>query len=301
MFYHCLSVIESITIRAIVYIFNVQNIIPSTRMLMFIIRSRSYVDRCHGSCRCPDADGTNMRMAICRPSSVSILKSLIHILIRFRYNLCLYWYAFLNTIYDYIATQLWNPTLGLPHEGPNIRTFDISFVVCQYQLLSNQLNDTMALTYRQCNVITHGIIWNFLATTKVRLTIRSWLLLHDVSVNFGKFACMIYRVRNISGCGRWWSHGIALTTLTKKGQFEVWKIWIAIITQTTLPSAFPSTKHQFKVVVCRLNTSRPRQNGRHFADDIFKCIFLNENVWIPIKMSLKFVPKGPISNIPALV
>ena len=49
------------------------------------------------------------------------------------------------------------------------------------------------------------------------------------------------------------------------------------------------------------NTLRPRQNGRHFADDIFKCIFLNENVWISIKISLKFVPKGPIYNIPALV
>ena len=44
-----------------------------------------------------------------------------------------------------------------------------------------------------------------------------------------------------------------------------------------------------------------RQNGRHFADDIFKCIFLNENLWISIKISLKFVPKGPINNIPALV
>ena len=49
------------------------------------------------------------------------------------------------------------------------------------------------------------------------------------------------------------------------------------------------------------NTLRPRQNGRHFADDIFKCIFLNENVWIPVKISLKYVPKGPINNIPALV
>ena len=52
--------------------------------------------------------------------------------------------------------------------------------------------------------------------------------------------------------------------------------------------------------VC-LNTLRPWQHGRHFADDIFKCIFLNENVWIPIKISLKFVSKGPIHNIPALV
>ena len=33
-----------------------------------------------------------------------------------------------------------------------------------------------------------------------------------------------------------------------------------------------------------------RQNGHHFPDDIFKCISLNENVWILIKISLKFVP-----------
>ena len=50
-----------------------------------------------------------------------------------------------------------------------------------------------------------------------------------------------------------------------------------------------------------VNTLRPWQNGRHFADDIFKCIFLNENVWIPIKISIKSVPKRPIDNIPALV
>ena len=49
------------------------------------------------------------------------------------------------------------------------------------------------------------------------------------------------------------------------------------------------------------NTLRPRQNGRHFPDDIFKCFFLNENVWIYITISLKFVPKGLINNIPALV
>ena len=56
-------------------------------------------------------------------------------------------------------------------------------------------------------------------------------------------------------------------------------------------------------IICPIvfNTSRPRQNGRHHADDIFKCIFLNENVWIPIKISLKFVPTGPVNNIPALV
>ena len=55
------------------------------------------------------------------------------------------------------------------------------------------------------------------------------------------------------------------------------------------------------ISLSQVNTLRPRQNGRHFADDIFKYIFLNENVWIPIRISLKFVPKGPINNIPALV
>ena len=50
-----------------------------------------------------------------------------------------------------------------------------------------------------------------------------------------------------------------------------------------------------------INSLRPRQNGRHFADDTFKRAFLNENVLISIKISLKFVSKGPINNIPALV
>ena len=50
-----------------------------------------------------------------------------------------------------------------------------------------------------------------------------------------------------------------------------------------------------------VNTLRPRQNGRHFPDDIFEWIFWNENVWISINISLKFVPRGPINNIPTLL
>ena len=49
------------------------------------------------------------------------------------------------------------------------------------------------------------------------------------------------------------------------------------------------------------NTLRPRQDGRHFPDDIFKSIVLNENVKILIKISLTFIPKDPINNLPALV
>ena len=86
-----------------------------------------------------------------------------------------------------------------------------------------------------------------------------------------------------------------------------------------------------------INISRSKQNGRYFADDIFtevfnerfsvlikkchrrfswrhnwhyvitfprrhfKCLFINENVGISIKISLKFVPKGSTYNIPPWV
>ena len=51
----------------------------------------------------------------------------------------------------------------------------------------------------------------------------------------------------------------------------------------------------------QVSTLRPRQNGRHLADDTLNRIFLNEYVRILIKISVKFVPKGPINNIPSLV
>ena len=41
-----------------------------------------------------------------------------------------------------------------------------------------------------------------------------------------------------------------------------------------------------------------KRDDLHFPDAIFKCIFLNENIWIAIKVLLKLVP---INNIPALV
>ena len=42
-------------------------------------------------------------------------------------------------------------------------------------------------------------------------------------------------------------------------------------------------------------------NSCLFPNSIFQCIFLNENMYISIKISLKFVPKGRITNIPELV
>ena len=46
-----------------------------------------------------------------------------------------------------------------------------------------------------------------------------------------------------------------------------------------------------------LNSFPPGQNGRrHIADDTFKYIFMNKNICILSRLSLKFVPEGPIDN-----
>ena len=69
------------------------------------------------------------------------------------------------------------------------------------------------------------------------------------------------------------------------------------ITACNMAASYHCPIHRLPCV----NSLRPRQNGRYNADDTFKCIFLNANVWIPTKILLKFVPKGPINNIPAVV
>ena len=56
-----------------------------------------------------------------------------------------------------------------------------------------------------------------------------------------------------------------------------------------------------KYIWVPFNTLRQRKNVRHFADGIFKRIFLDENAWISLNISLKFVPKVRINTIPALV
>ena len=49
-------------------------------------------------------------------------------------------------------------------------------------------------------------------------------------------------------------------------------------------------------------THLPRgQNGHHFSDDIFICIFKNEKFAISIQISLMFISMGPFDNKSAFV
>ena len=63
----------------------------------------------------------------------------------------------------------------------------------------------------------------------------------------------------------------------------------------------PRNSRLTKTRLLGVNTLRPRQHGRHFADHIFTCIFFNENRCILIKISLQYACKGPVDNNPILV
>ena len=54
------------------------------------------------------------------------------------------------------------------------------------------------------------------------------------------------------------------------------------------------------IYIMGFNSSPPGQNCLHFAHVVFRCIFVNEKVCILNKISLRFVPKAPIHNNPAL-
>ena len=129
---------------------------------------------------------------------------------------------------------------------------------------------------------------------------------HRLPINYGNKIPMLpgylcYRWQNIS----WYMYHVSCTKL------ETCTIACASWTSDCLhgPRSVWKTADQWPLVVRMeysrgtfINSLRPRQIGRQFPDDnIFKCIFLTENVVIPIKISLKFVPEGSNNNIPTLV
>ena len=69
---------------------------------------------------------------------------------------------------------------------------------------------------------------------------------------------------------------------------------------TPVCSRFAGNSHSMNILLC-FNTLWSRQNSRLLADNTFKCKFLNKNVWILIKISLKYVSRDLIGNKPALV
>ena len=65
--------------------------------------------------------------------------------------------------------------------------------------------------------------------------------------------------------------------------------------------AFVNVTRENVGILKAFNSSPPGQDGRHFAEYIFICIFVNEKLCVLSKMSLKFVSKSPMDIYPALV
>ena len=79
-------------------------------------------------------------------------------------------------------------------------------------------------------------------------------------------------------------------------------IWLLFIGRFTVTTSHCSAHHMWLFLkMYSSSTLRPKQDYHHFANDIFKCIFSNENVWFSLKTSERFVPKVRINNNPALV
>ena len=70
-------------------------------------------------------------------------------------------------------------------------------------------------------------------------------------------------------------------------------VWVTTTTHQEMPQGMTSRTH--------FNSSPLDKMDAILAEDNFKCIFLNENDRIPFRISLKFVPRSPIVNTPALV
>ena len=71
--------------------------------------------------------------------------------------------------------------------------------------------------------------------------------------------------------------------------------------QWSMADCWPRSLKNNCIIKVPVNSSTPGQNGCHFSDNHFRCVFMNDLFSILIKIPLKFVPKGPIDNNPALV
>ena len=72
--------------------------------------------------------------------------------------------------------------------------------------------------------------------------------------------------------------GVQSIELNNVDASECWHKWVTLLAPSRLP--------QRVVGITELNTLRLKQNGCHFADAIFKHIFVNENICILIQISL---------------
>ena len=119
---------------------------------------------------------------------------------------------------------------------------------------------------------------------KTQLLINIWRMISPITVEWPR---------------RIW---ILLTDIRPHHPNHVWTVWIITgMDFTVLQSLYLLKFFLFHLLSPDINMLVSEQSGRHLADDIFKCSFMNENYWIFNENSLKFVLMGVIENKSALV
>ena len=136
---------------------------------------------------------------------------------------------------------------------------------------------------------------------------------HKISTICTRYCCDLFSLRwrhnELDGVSDHQPHGCELNRLFRRWSKKTSKLRVTGLcvgnspVPVNSPHKGPVTRNMlpFDDVIMYYNTFRSKQSGRYFPDDIYKCIFLNENACILIKISLKLVPIGPIENKSALV
>ena len=86
-----------------------------------------------------------------------------------------------------------------------------------------------------------------------------------------------------------WTKKLFFANKDPKTNFDDWMILQKHVLSFKCNDFFKNDQFEGDIIFCHLNTLRPWHNGRHFPDNIFKCILLYEYVWILNTSWLKFV------------
>ena len=171
-------------------------------------------------------------------------------------------------------------------------------------------NFVVNLKYKTCSIINHvphrtnqeTYDWAYLISTQSIMKSKWWLCKTVISPMIMHWRYHSLQLRHQNGCL------VLLNDLATKFSMgaKVPRSHLGLSVE------FIRTDHEpklvcFYIILCgkgfnlpKFNTMRLRQNWCHFADDIFKCISSNEDIWISLTISLKFVPSVRIIDIPAL-
>ena len=177
----------------------------------------------------------------------------------------------------------WLP-IHLPCKHPGSQQLSTNCTICVlgiivnsriFHVFCNKFKITRVVRQSRCYWTEHLQLWLVYYEIKIYSFVGIWIYLKSFII------CDI-TVKCLRICS--FTHMMMSSRYSSPGLFEL------------RPGDFVPSSYQ-----TALNPSPPDQNGRHFADDTFRCIFMNETFGILSRTSLQFVLKSPIDNDPSLV